>query len=152
MNDLIRMYDVSVWRVQKNLKRFLKAAFCVFVLYLTLVHLLHIFPQCRRMLGLGTGMEPRTVAISALHRKKGPRVSRPQPGCHYQTLLGGNNDFITELFLPRGSLVSYIPAGDGKLVNLFLRCSSQTLQPPDYIDLIYKSARSLPFSARSHLI
>jgi hypothetical protein len=35
--------------------------------------------------------------------------------------LGGNNDVITELFLPRGSLVSDIPAGDGKLVNLFLR-------------------------------
>jgi hypothetical protein len=36
--------------------------------------------------------------------------------------LGGNNDVITELFLPRRSLVSDIPAGDGKLVNLFLRC------------------------------
>jgi hypothetical protein len=36
--------------------------------------------------------------------------------------LGGNNDVITELFLPRGSLVSDIPAGDGKLENLFLRC------------------------------
>ncbi len=36
--------------------------------------------------------------------------------------LGGNNDVITELFLPRGSLVIDIPAGDGKLVNLFLRC------------------------------
>jgi hypothetical protein len=35
--------------------------------------------------------------------------------------LGGNNDVITELFLSRGSLVSDIPAGDGKLVNLFLR-------------------------------
>jgi hypothetical protein len=35
---------------------------------------------------------------------------------------GGNNDVITELFLPMGSLVSDIPAGDGKLVNLFLRC------------------------------
>ncbi len=33
--------------------------------------------------------------------------------------LGGNNDVITELFLPRESLVSDIPAGDGKLVNLF---------------------------------
>ncbi len=33
--------------------------------------------------------------------------------------LGGNNDVITELLLPRGSLVSDIPAGDGKLVNLF---------------------------------
>ncbi len=36
--------------------------------------------------------------------------------------LGRNNDVITELFLPSGSLVSDIPAGDGKLVNLFLRC------------------------------
>jgi hypothetical protein len=32
--------------------------------------------------------------------------------------LGGNNDVITELFLP-GGVVSEIPAGDGKLVNLF---------------------------------
>jgi hypothetical protein len=32
------------------------------------------------------------------------------------------NDVITELFLPMGSLVSDIPAADGKLVNLFLRC------------------------------
>ncbi len=38
--------------------------------------------------------------------------------------LGGNNDVITELFLPRGSLVSDIPAGDGKLVNLFLQYST----------------------------
>jgi hypothetical protein len=37
--------------------------------------------------------------------------------------LGGNNDVITDLFLPRGSLVSDIPAGEGKLVNLFLRCA-----------------------------
>ncbi len=37
--------------------------------------------------------------------------------------LGGNNDVITELFLPRGSLVSDIPAEDWKLVNLFLRCT-----------------------------
>ncbi len=33
--------------------------------------------------------------------------------------LGGINDVITELFLPRRSLVSDIPARDGKLVNLF---------------------------------
>ncbi len=38
--------------------------------------------------------------------------------------LGGNNDVITELFLPRGSAS---PAGDGKLVNLFLRCSVDLL-------------------------
>jgi hypothetical protein len=42
--------------------------------------------------------------------------------------LGGNNDVITELFLPRGSLVSDIPAGDGKLVNLFLRCRDHRLR------------------------
>ena len=34
--------------------------------------------------------------------------------------MGGNNDVLTELFLPWGSLVSDIPAGDGKLLNLFL--------------------------------
>jgi hypothetical protein len=33
--------------------------------------------------------------------------------------LGGNNDVITELFLPRRSLVCDIPAGHGKLENLF---------------------------------
>ncbi len=46
--------------------------------------------------------------------------------------LGGNNDVITELFLPMGSLVSDIPAGDGKLVNLFLLCSDKSpkLGPP----------------------
>jgi hypothetical protein len=41
--------------------------------------------------------------------------------------LGGNNDVITELFLHRGSLVSGIPAGDGKLVNLFLRCTRRNV-------------------------
>ncbi len=58
-----------------------------------------------------------------LHRKKKVREF-PVP-CRDVTTklsLGGNNDVITELFLSRGSLVSDIPAGDGKLVNLFLRC------------------------------
>jgi hypothetical protein len=50
-----------------------------------------------------------------LHRKK-RFVSFPSPT---KLSLGGNNDVITELFLPKGSLVSDIPAGDGKLVNLF---------------------------------
>ena len=55
----------------------------------------------------GQNVEIRTV-------KKDSQVSRPQPGCHYTTKLslGGNNDVITELFLPRGSLVSDIPAGN----------------------------------------
>ncbi len=61
---------------------------------------------------------------SKLHRKKKVREF-PVPSRVVTTKLSlsGNNDVITELFLPRGSLVSDIPAGDGKLVNLFLRCS-----------------------------
>jgi hypothetical protein len=58
-----------------------------------------------------------------LHRKKKVREF-PVP-CRDVTTklsLGGNNDVIAELFLPRGSLVRDIPAGDGKLVNLFLQC------------------------------
>jgi hypothetical protein len=52
-------------------------------------------------------------------------ASFPSPSRDVTTKLslGGNNDVITELFLPRGSLVSDIPAGDGKLVTLFLRCT-----------------------------
>ncbi len=69
--------------------------------------------------------------------KKGSRVSRPQPGCHYQLSLGGNNDVITELFLPRGSLFSDIPAGDGKLVNLFLRCDLKIISPEKTVHPIY---------------
>ncbi len=51
--------------------------------------------------------------------------------------LGGNNDVITELFLPRGSLVSDIPAGDGKLVNLFLRCMEEEEQETGTFTLEY---------------
>jgi hypothetical protein len=54
------------------------------------------------------------------HRKK----EFPVPSRDVTTKLG-NNDVITELFLPMGSLVSDIPAGEGKLVNLFLRCSGR---------------------------
>jgi hypothetical protein len=58
-----------------------------------------------------------------VHRKKKVREF-PVPRRDVTTILslGGNNDVITVLFLPRGSLISDIPAGDGKLVNLFLRC------------------------------
>jgi hypothetical protein len=61
-----------------------------------------------------------------IHRKK--KVCEfPVPSRDVTTKLslGGNNDFITELFLPRGNLVSDILAGDGKLVNLFLQCSQR---------------------------
>jgi hypothetical protein len=57
-----------------------------------------------------------------MHRKKKVREF-PRRDVTTKLSLGGNSDVITELFLlPRGSLVSDIPAGDGKLVNLFLRC------------------------------
>jgi hypothetical protein len=36
--------------------------------------------------------------------------------------LGGNNDVIYKLFPPRESLVSDIPAVDGNIEKLFLRC------------------------------
>jgi hypothetical protein len=36
--------------------------------------------------------------------------------------LGGNNYVIYKLFPPRESLVSDIPAGDGNIEKLFLRC------------------------------
>jgi hypothetical protein len=59
-----------------------------------------------------------------MHRKKKVREF-PVPSRDVTTKLsvGGNNDGRTEIFLPRGSLVSDIPAGYGKLVNLFLRCA-----------------------------
>ncbi len=56
-----------------------------------------------------------------MHRKKKVReFPVPRRDVTTKLSLGGNNDVITKLFLPRGSLVSYIPAGDGKLVNLVL--------------------------------
>ncbi len=36
--------------------------------------------------------------------------------------LGGNNLYVMSLFPPRESLVSDIPAGDGNIEKLFLRC------------------------------
>ncbi len=57
---------------------------------------------------------------NSVHRKKKVREF-PVPSRDVTTKLslGGNNDVITELFLPLGSLVSDVPAGDGKLVYLF---------------------------------
>jgi hypothetical protein len=51
--------------------------------------------------------------------KKVPEFPVPSRDVTVKLSLGGNNDVITELFLPRGSLVSDIKAGDEKLVNLF---------------------------------
>jgi hypothetical protein len=47
--------------------------------------------------------------------------------------LGGNYDVIYKLFPSRESLVSDIPAGDGKMANLFLQCMvapSSSMTPP----------------------
>jgi hypothetical protein len=68
----------------------------------------------------GKGFSPHR---SGLHRKKKDRKF-PVSSRDVTTKLSldGNNDVITELFLPRESLVRDIPSGDGKLVNLFLRC------------------------------
>jgi hypothetical protein len=64
----------------------------------------------------------KVQSMTFVHRKKKVREF-PVPSRDVTTKisLGGNNNVITELFLPRGSLVSDIPAGDGKLVNLFLQ-------------------------------
>jgi hypothetical protein len=51
--------------------------------------------------------------------KKDSRFSRPQPGCHLPNTLWPG---IIKLFPVRESLVSDIPAGDGKIINLFLQC------------------------------
>ncbi len=68
-------------------------------------------------------MDSHRPIICSVHRKKKVREF-PVPSRDVTTKLslGGNNDVMTEFFLPRGSLVSDIPAGDGKLPNLFLRC------------------------------
>ncbi len=71
--------------------------------------------------------QARYQLFSFLHYtvKKVSEFPVPRRDVTTKLSLGGNNGVITELFLPRGSLVSDIPAGDGKLVNLFLRCKGQ---------------------------
>ncbi len=54
-----------------------------------------------------------------LHCKKGWPFSRPQPGCHLPNSPWSGK---IKLFPARESLVSDIPAVDGKVANLFLQC------------------------------
>ncbi len=68
--------------------------------------------------GIGLSYRP----FSPHSKKKVREFPVPSRDVTTKLSLGGNNDFITELFLSRGSLVSDIPAGDGKHGNLFLRC------------------------------
>ncbi len=48
----------------------------------------------------------------------------PNRDVTYQTLPGREYDVIYKLFLPRESLVSDIPAGDGNIEELFSRCAA----------------------------
>ncbi len=67
-----------------------------------------------------------------LHCKKGLPFSRPQLGCHSQTLsLVGKNKIIPG----QGEFGSYIPAGDGQIANLFLKCSPKLYAPFRLLDL-----------------
>ncbi len=58
-----------------------------------------------------------------LHRKKSFSIFPSPAGMSLTKLApGGNNDIRYKLFPPRKSLVSDIPAGDGNIKKLFLRC------------------------------
>ncbi len=63
-----------------------------------------------------------------VHRKKKDREF-PVPSRDVTTKLslGGNNDVITELFLPRGSLASDFPAGRRETREPFLRCMERKM-------------------------
>ena len=67
----------------------------------------------------------RSVSESAqaVHCKKMLMIFPSPAGMSLTKLsLGGNYDVIYKLFPSRDSLVSDIPAGDGKMANLFLQC------------------------------
>ncbi len=58
--------------------------------------------------------------------------------------LGGNNGVIYKLFPPRESLVNYIPAGEGNIEKLFLRCKNAI---PLAESLRYSPLQSVIFTA-----
>jgi hypothetical protein len=64
-------------------------------------------------------LENTQTVFECVHCKKGYRFSRPQPGCH---LPNSSWQGIIKSFTARESLVRDIPAGDGKMANLFLQC------------------------------
>ncbi len=68
---------------------------------------------------VGEGWLAKLVRDGVFTVKKDHEFPVPSRDVTTKLSLGGNNDVRTELFLPRGILVSDIPAGDGKLVNLF---------------------------------
>ncbi len=58
-------------------------------------------------------------ALLTLHCKKGYRFSRPQPEVTYQTVPCSALNTVIKLFPSRESLVSDIPAGEGKMLIFF---------------------------------
>jgi hypothetical protein len=61
--------------------------------------------------------------LDMVHRKKSFSILPFPAGMSLTKLsLGGNYDVIYKLFLPRESLLSDIPAGDGNIEKLFLSC------------------------------
>jgi hypothetical protein len=50
----------------------------------------------------------------------------PSRDVTYKTLSSRNNLYLTSSFPPRESLVNDIPAGDGNMEKLFLRCSMRS--------------------------
>jgi hypothetical protein len=64
--------------------------------------------------------------IHLIHHKKSFSIFPSPAGMSLTKLfLGGNNLYMTSLFPPKESLVSDIPAGDGNIEKLFLRCDVQ---------------------------
>jgi hypothetical protein len=65
----------------------------------------------------------------ALHRKKSFSIFPSPAGMSLTKLyLCGNYDVTNKLFLPRKSLVSDIPAGDGNIEKLFLQCEGEIVE------------------------
>ncbi len=82
----------------------------------TLSLILSAIPRIRKPCKMGLN-GPKLTCLHTV--KKGYWFSRPQPGCHLPNPPWAG---IIKLFPARESLVSDIPAGDGKIANLFLQC------------------------------
>jgi hypothetical protein len=81
--------------------------------------------HCKKRLAVFPGGES-LVSVGAwwwwVHRKKSFSIFPSPAGMSITKLsLGGNNDVMYEIFPPRESLVSDIPAGGGNIEKLFLR-------------------------------
>ncbi len=68
----------------------------------------------------------KMTQVKVLHRQKSFLIFLSPAGMSLTKLsVGGNNLYMSSLFSPRESLVSDIPAGDGNIEKLFLRCGHQ---------------------------